>query len=150
MPWRSTLTLTHYGRKTGKPYRVKLWYVPMGEEVWVGSLDASRAWVRNLRACGRAELDMGEGPRAVTCRGIESCAHRERFASAIQARHPIMSRILGYFVRGERCGFRLCFETGEDGQSAGRTQRVERGETGNRRKSGRRRRSSGRGRRRGR
>ena len=117
---RSTLTLIHYGRKTGKPYRVKLWYVPVGEEVWVGSLDATRAWVRNLRACGRAELDMGEGPRAVTCRGIEGRVDRERFASALQARHPIMSRILRYFVRGERCGFRLCFDSGENAPPAER------------------------------
>lgn len=144
MPFRSTLTLTHYGRKTGKPYRVKLWYVPMGEEIWVGSLDATRAWVRNVRARGRAEIDLGEGPRTVTCRAITGRQDRERLSCAIQARHPIMSRILRYFVRGERCGFSLCFaetgraQAGEREAAHDRSEPRERDKTRGRRRAGRR------------
>jgi hypothetical protein len=34
---KSTLILTHYGRKSGKPYEVKIWFVVDGDTVFIGT-----------------------------------------------------------------------------------------------------------------
>jgi deazaflavin-dependent oxidoreductase (nitroreductase family) len=46
---RSTLRLTHHGRKTGAPYEVVIWFVVDGELVFLGTASARRQWVRNVR-----------------------------------------------------------------------------------------------------
>ena len=44
---KSTLILTHYGRKSGKPYEVKIWFVVDGDKVFIGTAD-----VRKGRSAG--------------------------------------------------------------------------------------------------
>ena len=44
-----TLTLTHYGRKSGKPYEVMIWFVIEGPRMYLGTANKSRNWVRNIR-----------------------------------------------------------------------------------------------------
>ena len=34
---RQTTTLTHYGRKSGKPYEVTIWFVLKGDKVYLGT-----------------------------------------------------------------------------------------------------------------
>ena len=45
---RSTLRLTHYGRKSGKAYQVVIWFMVEGEQVFLGTMNAKRQWVRNV------------------------------------------------------------------------------------------------------
>jgi deazaflavin-dependent oxidoreductase (nitroreductase family) len=45
---RSTLRLTHHGRKSGKPYEVVIWFIVEGEQVFLGTMNAKRQWVRNI------------------------------------------------------------------------------------------------------
>ena len=45
---RSTLRLTHYGRKSGKPYEVVIWFMVEGDEMFVATMNAKRQWVRNV------------------------------------------------------------------------------------------------------
>src|SRR5271156_6398405 len=47
---RQTLKLTHYGRKTGKPYEVVIWYLVGGDKLYLVSANANRNWVRNVKA----------------------------------------------------------------------------------------------------
>ena len=101
-PDNPCVTLTHYGRRSGKPFEVDVWYVVVGDEVWVGSLDASRNWVRNVRAAGRAELDFGGGSEPYTARWEDDPSSRARFAQAIRVKHPLRSRLLSLLVRGRR------------------------------------------------
>jgi len=46
---KHTLLLTHYGRKSGKPYDVTIWFVVDGEKVYIGTANVSRQWVRNVQ-----------------------------------------------------------------------------------------------------
>jgi deazaflavin-dependent oxidoreductase (nitroreductase family) len=101
----STVMLTHYGRTTGKPYRVKIWFAVVDGKVWIGSLSHDRSWVRNLRASGRAELDFGSGARPANCRWAGGAAEVERFGQAIRSKYYILGPLLALFVRGERCAF---------------------------------------------
>jgi len=103
----STAVLTHYGRKTGRPYEIAVWFVEIDGALWVGSLDSCRAWVRNVKATGHATIDVGNGPVPVRCECCEGGPQFERFAEAVRGKYPIRSRLLTWLVRGKRCAFRL-------------------------------------------
>jgi len=102
-----TVRLTHYGRKSGKPYGVTIWFVKIDGTTWIGSLSTERAWVKNLRATGKAALDFGDGPQAVRAVWVDGANGVHRYESAVRAKYPIVSWILGHLVRGTRCAFRL-------------------------------------------
>ena len=103
----STIKLTHYGRKSGKAYTVPIWFVVVDDQVWIGSLDTNRGWVRNVRATGKAALDFGAGPIPVRCTWVDRAEDNERFQQAVRAKYWILSPILSLFVRGERCAFKV-------------------------------------------
>jgi deazaflavin-dependent oxidoreductase (nitroreductase family) len=106
-PKGSTCRLIHYGRKSGKPYSVKIWFVVLDGDVWIGSLDADRNWVRNVASSGKAELDFGSGPRPVRCEPVTKPVEIERFRAAVTSKYPIASRLIRLFVRGGRqCAFK--------------------------------------------
>jgi deazaflavin-dependent oxidoreductase (nitroreductase family) len=43
-----TTILTHYGRKTGKPYRVKIWFTVDGDHINLMTMNMKRQWTRNV------------------------------------------------------------------------------------------------------
>jgi hypothetical protein len=96
--------LTHYGRRSGKAYKMKVWFARIDDAVWIGSLDDERSWVRNVRA-GEFDLDLGEGVDRY--RATEATqAELERFGDVVRGQHPIMFRLLMATVRKTRCAFR--------------------------------------------
>lgn len=106
-PKKWSVELTHFGRKSGKPFKLSVWFVEMDGDIWVGTRDDSRNWVKNLAATRRAELDFGSGPNAyeVTAGSPEELA---RFERAILSKHPIGARIINFMARGKPpCCFRL-------------------------------------------
>lgn len=46
---RQTLLLTHYGRKSGRPYEVTIWFLVEGDRMYLVSANADRSWVRNVK-----------------------------------------------------------------------------------------------------
>ena len=57
---RQTLQLTHYGRKTGKPYQVTIWYLVGDDKLYLVSANANRNWVRNVKSRHAISLRIGE------------------------------------------------------------------------------------------
>jgi deazaflavin-dependent oxidoreductase (nitroreductase family) len=55
----STCRLTHYGRKSGKPYQVTLWFTVDGDTIWLSTAKSSRQWVRNVQRTPRVEITAG-------------------------------------------------------------------------------------------
>ena len=53
---RSTLRLTHYGRRSGKPYQVTIWFMVDGATVYLGTMNRDRQWTRNVVARPDVEL----------------------------------------------------------------------------------------------
>src|SRR5262249_23218745 len=102
---RSTISLKHFGRKSGKPYKVTIWFAVIDGKVWIGSLSQDRSWVKNVHATGRAELDFGSEQRPVKCRYVDDDRQIQRFTDAIKKKYPITSRVLGLFFHGRRCAF---------------------------------------------
>jgi len=59
---RQTLKLTHYGRKSGRPYDVTIWYLVdnQNDRLYLISANADRSWVRNVKARPAISLRVGE------------------------------------------------------------------------------------------
>ncbi len=102
---KATLALTHYGRRSGRAYRVTVWYVLIDGFLWIGSLDATRSWVRNLLANGRAEVEFGGARHPCSFRRVSDARGLARFERAIIAKYPVRGRLLRLFVRGQHCVF---------------------------------------------
>ena len=56
---RQTLCLTHYGRKTGRPYEVTIWYLVDKDRLYLVTANADRNWVRNVKARPAVSLRIG-------------------------------------------------------------------------------------------
>lgn len=81
---RQTLILTHYGRKSGKPYTVTIWFAVDGDKVYLPTASVTRQWVRNVRQTPKVEMSIG---------GV-AFAGKARFLSKISERDDAMSRVL--------------------------------------------------------
>ena len=46
---KQTTRLSHYGRKTGKPHEVTIWFILDGDRLYVGTANVNRQWVRNVQ-----------------------------------------------------------------------------------------------------
>lgn len=102
----SIAVLTHFGRASGRPYRVQIWWVEIEGELWIGSLDSTRSWVRNVRANRRADIERGRGTEHVVCEPVTDPADVARFRSAVRRKYPILSRLLALFFERESVVFR--------------------------------------------
>jgi deazaflavin-dependent oxidoreductase (nitroreductase family) len=57
---KPTCRLTHYGRKTGRPYEVTIWFLVDGSTVYLATMNMQRQWTRNVRAYAKVVLQIGE------------------------------------------------------------------------------------------
>ena len=56
---KQTTRLTHYGRKTGKPYEVTIWFVLDHDKLFIGTANVKRQWVRNVQKTPKIKLSIG-------------------------------------------------------------------------------------------
>ena len=57
---KPTCQLTHYGRKTGRPYEVTIWFLVDGGTVYLVTMNMQRQWTRNAQAYPKVVLRIGE------------------------------------------------------------------------------------------
>lgn len=59
---RNTLSLSHYGRKSGRPYEVTIWYLVDNDNgrLYLVSANANRNWVRNVKVRPAISLRVGD------------------------------------------------------------------------------------------
>ena len=90
-----TLTLTHYGRKTGKPYEVTIWFVRDGEKFYIGTANVKRQWVRNVQKAPQIKLSIGGENFSGTARFLTDRAEHKCAMAAIRRKYwmymPIMT-----------------------------------------------------------
>jgi len=84
---KHTLLLTHYGRKSGKPYDVTIWFVVDGEKVYIGTANVSRQWVRNVQKTPQVKLSIGAEMFDGTARFLADHAEHERAMAAIRRKY---------------------------------------------------------------
>jgi len=84
---RQTLTLTHYGRRTGKPYDVTVWFVVDGDKVYIGTANVNRQWVRNVQKTPRVKLSIGAETFDGTARFLADRAEHERAMAMVRRKY---------------------------------------------------------------
>jgi deazaflavin-dependent oxidoreductase (nitroreductase family) len=92
---KQTTGLTHYGRKTGKPYQVTIWFVLDGDRLFIGTANVNRQWVRNVQKTPKVGLFIGGETFDGTARFLADRAEHERAMAAIRRKYwmyvPIMA-----------------------------------------------------------
>jgi deazaflavin-dependent oxidoreductase (nitroreductase family) len=91
---RQTVRLTHYGRKTGKPYKVTIWFVVDGDRVYIGTANVNRQWVRNIQKTPRIKLAVGDQVFEGEARFLTDRAEHQRAMAAIRRKYWMFRPIL--------------------------------------------------------
>ena len=84
---RQTTTLTHYGRKSGKPYTVTIWFVLNGEKVYLGTANVNRQWVHNVQKTPQVRLSIGGEAFDGTARFLAERAEHERAMAMVRRKY---------------------------------------------------------------
>jgi deazaflavin-dependent oxidoreductase (nitroreductase family) len=88
---KSTLILTHYGRKSGKPYEVKIWFVVDGAKVFIGTANVEHQWVENVQKNPRIKLSVGGEKFEAEARFLDDPAERDRALAAMGRKYWMYS-----------------------------------------------------------
>jgi deazaflavin-dependent oxidoreductase (nitroreductase family) len=116
---RSTLRLTHYGRRSGKPYDVTIWFLVEGACVYLVTANRKRQWVRNLQSNPTAVLSVGDERFAGRAEPVTAPAVVDHVVDLMSAKYwytrPYVSlaRLLGWTVSS------ATFRVSIDAHSAG-------------------------------
>lgn len=84
---RQTLRLTHYGRKTGRPYEVTIWYLVDDDRLYLVSANAARNWVRNVKARPAISLRVGDEVFDGNVRAITDAQEREKVNGLVERKY---------------------------------------------------------------
>ena len=91
---KQTTTLTHYGRKTGKPYEVTIWFVLGGDRLYIGTANENRQWVRNVQKTPKIKLSIGGEIFDGDARFLTDRAEHERAMAAIRRKYWIFQPLI--------------------------------------------------------
>jgi deazaflavin-dependent oxidoreductase (nitroreductase family) len=93
---RYTVRLTHYGRKTGMPHQVTIWFLVDGTTVYLVTMDMERHWTRNVQARPEVRLEIGEEKFAGEVGLVSEAAEIARVVEMMKKKYW-MSRIYLWF-----------------------------------------------------
>ena len=91
---KQTTTLTHYGRKTGQPHEVTIWFVPDGDKLYIGTANVNRQWVRNVQKTSQIRLSIAGEKFEGTARFLNDRAEHERAMAAIRRKYWMFRPII--------------------------------------------------------
>ena len=84
-----TVLLTHYGRKSGKPYEVRIWFTVDGDHVNLQTMNVERQWVRNVTANGKVALQIGSTVLDGTATPVAEAADMARVAELMGKKYLV-------------------------------------------------------------
>jgi deazaflavin-dependent oxidoreductase (nitroreductase family) len=91
---KQTTRLTHYGRKTGKPHEVTIWFVLDGDKLYIGTANVNRQWVRNVQKTPKIRLSIGGENFKGTARFLTDRTEHERAMAAIRQKYWMFRPII--------------------------------------------------------
>lgn len=89
-----TIVLTHYGRKSGKPYDVVIWFVVEGDRMFLGTANKSRNWVRNVMAKPNVVIKAGNENFIANVREITEPSLRDHVMGLVQSKYGYAAPIM--------------------------------------------------------
>ena len=93
---KKTTRLTHYGRKTGKPHEVTIWFVLDGDRLYIGTANVNRQWVQNVQKTPQVKLSIAGENVEGTARFLTDRAEHERAMAAIRRKYWIFRPIIEF------------------------------------------------------
>jgi deazaflavin-dependent oxidoreductase (nitroreductase family) len=84
---RQTLSLTHYGRKSGSPYEVTIWYLLDKDRLYLISANVSRNWVRNVKVRPAVSLRVGNEVFNGNVREITDKQERDKVSRLVERKY---------------------------------------------------------------
>ncbi len=84
---KQTTKLTHYGRKTGQPHEVTIWFVLDGDKLYIGTANVNRQWVRNVQKTPQIRLSIGGETFEGAARFLTDRAEHQRAMAAIRRKY---------------------------------------------------------------
>ena len=93
---KQTTVLTHYGRKTGKPYKVTIWFVLDRNTLYIGTAKVNHHWVRNVQKTPQVTLTIGAKDFHGTARFLMDRSEHERAMAAIRRKYWMFRPILEF------------------------------------------------------
>jgi deazaflavin-dependent oxidoreductase (nitroreductase family) len=93
---RPTTKLTHYGRKTGKAYEVRIWFALDGDHLYIGTANVNRQWVRNVQKTPQIKLRIGQEQFEGTARFLTDRDEHERAMAAIRRKYWMFRPIIEF------------------------------------------------------
>ena len=91
---KHTTTLTHYGRKTGRPHEVTIWFVLDDDKLYIGTANVNRQWVRNLQKTPKVTLFIGDETFEGNARFLADRSEHERAMAAIRRKYWIFRPLI--------------------------------------------------------
>jgi deazaflavin-dependent oxidoreductase (nitroreductase family) len=82
-----TLRLTHYGRKSAKPYEVTIWYIVDGDKILLPTANIGRQWVRNVRKTPHVTMNIGGEMFSGEARFLDAAAERDRVFGYVRGKY---------------------------------------------------------------
>ena len=113
---RSTCRLTHYGRKTGRPHQVTIWFLPDGDHIYLSTMNMQRHWTRNVQANPRVVLQIDDERLAGTARQV-TAADEMAHVARLMKRKYLLSRPYLWIKKGPDGAFRVDLDAGPKAQS---------------------------------
>jgi deazaflavin-dependent oxidoreductase (nitroreductase family) len=97
---KQTTRLTHYGRKTGKPHEVTIWFVLDSDKLYIGTANVNRQWVQNAQKTPQVKLSIAGENIEGAARFLTDRAEHERAMAAIRRKYWMFRPIieLGRFL----------------------------------------------------
>lgn len=93
---RQTTRLTHYGRKTGNPHEVTIWFALESDKLYIGTANVNRQWVRNVEKTPQIELRIGEEQFGGVARFLTDRHEHERAMAAIRQKYWLFRPIIEF------------------------------------------------------
>jgi deazaflavin-dependent oxidoreductase (nitroreductase family) len=91
---KQTTRLTHYGRKSGKPHEVMIWFVFDADRLFIGTANVNRQWVRNVQKTPKIKLSIGGEVFDGNARFLTDRAEHERAIAAIRRKYWMFGPII--------------------------------------------------------
>jgi len=86
---RSTLQVTHIGRKSGKAHQITVWFVVHGDKILLPTSNIDRDWVRTVRKTPLVKLSIGWVEFPGNARFLENHRDREQVRAMIQRKYRL-------------------------------------------------------------
>jgi deazaflavin-dependent oxidoreductase (nitroreductase family) len=84
-----TVVLTHHGRKSGKAYEVRIWFLADGDHVYLATQNMERQWTRNVQANPKVSLRIGNDVLEGEVTPVSDPGEMKRVVELMKKKYPI-------------------------------------------------------------